>query len=433
MSEEVQTMNHLKETTQKVNGLTLHTVQTRKFKTLTYYFQFRSTIDRETVTQRALLSGLLKSATKHLPTIKKLNQRLDDLYGATLSSHVQKKGNDHILSIFIHGVNEKYLSNSGSISADTLALLAEAILDPLAENGAFDEGLVNQEKRTLKSRIEALYDDKMRFASQRLIDEMCEGEPFAIHTNGYIEDLDQITPSILYQTYQDMLKNDEMDLYIVGDSNPDSLLNAVQQQFVFDRTTPIYVDFEAERKRASEFKIIKESQDVEQGKLNLGYRSNIVFGDPDYYASQVFNGLFGGFPHSKLFMNVREKASLAYYATSRTESFKGLLIVMSGIEFENYDQATTIIEEQLKKMLAGDFTDLEMKQTKALLINSVLEGLDNPFSVIDLHYNHVLVKDSPPLDAYFSEIEKVTKEDVIKVAEKIQPDTIYFLTGKEEA
>ncbi len=425
-------MDYVKETKHTLRGFTLHTVETKKFKTVTYFFQFRSPINRKTVTQRALLSGLLKSATKPSPTIKQLNQRLADLYGASFSSHVQKKGNDHILTVFVHGVNERYLSGSESISAKSLALLAESILQPLTEGNAFDEALVNQEKRSLKNRIEALYDDKMRFASQRLIDEMCQDEPFSIHTNGYIEDLDGITPADLYQTYQNMLQNDEMDLFVIGDVEPEQIRKSVENTFEFEREERVQIPFDPELKLVKESQIVKESQEVEQGKLNIGYRTNILFGDADYYASQVFNGLFGGFAHSKLFMNVREKASLAYYATSRTESFKGLLIVMSGIEFENYDKAVTIIKEQLDAMRSGEFTDLEMKQTKALLINSVLEGLDSPYSMIELLYNHVLVKNSPPFEAYFKGIENVTREEVVKVAQKVAEDTIYFLQGKED-
>jgi predicted Zn-dependent peptidase len=424
-------MNFVKESSHSINGMTFHTVQTSKFKTVTYYLQFRSPIHRETVTQRSLLSGVLKSATLHSPTIKELNQRLDDLYGATLSSYLQKKGNDLVLSLYVNGVNDRYLSKSESISEKSLALLAEAIFQPLVKDGAFDEGLVNQEKRALKNRIEALYDDKMRFSSQRLIDEMCEGEPFSIHTNGYIEDLDAITPASLYQTYQDMLKNDEIDLYVVGDVDSENLVQSALSLFNFSREK-VEQPFNVERRSVNEPKVVKEQQDVEQGKLNIGYRTNIVMGDPDYYASQVFNGLFGGYAHSKLFMNVREKASLAYYCTSRTESYKGLLIVMSGIEFENYDQAVNIIEEQLEKMRQGEFTDLEMKQTKALLVNGILEGLDNPFSLIDILYNQVLVKESELLEAYFKGIEVVSKEDVVKVADKVQQDTIYFLEGKGE-
>ncbi|HET6872836.1 MAG TPA: pitrilysin family protein [Sporolactobacillaceae bacterium] len=422
-------MNFVKETSHAINGMTLHTVQTSKFKTVTYYLQFRSPIQRETVTQRSLLSGVLKSATLHSPTIKELNQRLDELYGATLSSYVQKKGNDHVISFYVNGVNDRYLSTPESISEKSLALLAEAIFQPLVKGNVFDEGLVNQEKRALKARIEALYDDKMRFASQRLIDEMCKDEPFSTHTNGYIDDLDAITPASLYQTYQEMLKTDEIDLYVVGDVRSEDLVPPVTNLFDFNRNK-VEHPLTIERKTVKDPKVVKEQQDVEQGKLNIGYRTNIVMGDPDYYASQVFNGLFGGYAHSKLFMNVREKESLAYYCSSRTESYKGLLIVMSGIEFENYDKAVAIIDEQLEKMRQGDFTDLEIKQTKALLVNGILEGLDNPFSLIDILYNQVLVKESDPLEAYFKGIEAVTKEDMVKVAQKVQKDTTYFLEGK---
>ena len=112
--------------------------------------------------------------------------------------------------------------------------------------------------------------------------------------------------------------------------------------------------------------------------MNIGFRTNICYGDEDYFALQVFNGLFGGFPHSKLFMNVRKKASLAYYAASRLESHKGLLMVMTGIETKNFDKALTIIKQQLQAMKNGDFNEEEMKQTKAVIQNQILRRWIRP-------------------------------------------------------
>ncbi|GGE46052.1 putative inactive metalloprotease YmfF [Pullulanibacillus camelliae] len=428
-------MNTINEEIVELAGYRLHIVKTNKFKTVTMVLQFCAPLEESTVTKRALLAHLLKSSTKKSPTSQQLQHRLDDLYGASLASQVQKKGHYHVLSIQINTANEKFLSESSSLLTESLHLLAEAVLEPnVTEQGAFDEAVFQREKRALRQRLLAVYDDKMRYASERLIDEMCAGEPFALHTNGTLEALEALTPTDVYDYYLEMLKTNSVDLYIVGDVDSDVIQSELKTLLHFNQNEHRPIGrLQDVDKRVVEPKYIKESQDIEQGKLNLGYRTHVVVGDPLYPASQVFNGLFGGFPHSKLFMNVREKASLAYYAVSRNESFKGLMLVMSGIEFANYDQALDIIHEQFKAMQEGAFSDHEIDQTKALLINSTLEALDSPFSVIDLLYQQVLSNDALVLDEWFDDIHRVNREDIIKVAQQTQLDTVYFLQGKERA
>jgi predicted Zn-dependent peptidase len=163
----------------------------------------------------------------------------------------------------------------------------------------------------------------------------------------------------------------------------------------------------------------------------MGYRTHIKYGDPDYYALQVFNGIFGGFSHSKLFHNVREKASLAYYVASRLESHKGLMMVMSGIEFKNFELAVNIIKEQMDAMRSGDFTDEEIEQTKAVIENQMLETLDTARGMVEILYHNVVSKINVPLDQWMKGMQESTKEDIIAVANKVNLDTIYFLTGME--
>ncbi len=176
-------------------------------------------------------------------------------------------------------------------------------------------------------------------------------------------------------------------------------------------------------------KEVKETQDLKQGKLNIGYRTNIVYGDPDYFALQVFNGLFGGFPHSKLFINVREKASLAYYAASRVESHKGLLMVMSGIENAKYQQAVSIIKEQMDVMKKGDFTEQDIDQTKAVIRNQFLETVDSARGLIEVLYHNVAAKTHVQLENWLDLVAKTTKDEIIDVGKKVELDTIYFLAG----
>src|SRR5690625_3623189 len=169
-----------------------------------------------------------------------------------------------------------------------------------------------------------------------------------------------------------------------------------------------------------------ERQNIQQAKLHLGYRTNCIYKDNDYPALQVFNGIFGGFPSSKLFINVREKNSLAYYAASRLESHKGLLLVFSGIAANDYEKAREIIELQMTAMRNGEFTEDELSETKDLIINQLLETLDHPQGIVELLYQQVIGDKVISPEELIEKIASVTVKDVIQVASNIQEDTIYL-------
>lgn len=409
-----------------LNGMRLHIIPTEKYKTNTIVFKMKAPLDKENVTKRALLPNVLQRNSKKHSTTALLRSYLDELYGATFYIDLAKKGDYHIISFTIEIANEKFLSHAEPLLQKAFEFLAEIVTKPNAENGAFEQNTVENEKRSLKQRIQSVYDDKMKYSSYRLIQEMCKDEPYELYVHGISDDVDTITAACLYEYYLQATAEDELDLYVVGDVQRDEVEKAVSSLFQFTERKPK----EAARTphMIKEEKEIIENQDVKQGKLNMGFRTNVYYGDKDYYALQVFNGIYGGFSHSKLFINVREKASLAYYAASRIESHKGLMLVMSGIDNKNYDQAVSIIKEQMKAMTNGDFTENEIGQTKAVIKNQLLETIDTSRGVVEILYHNVVSGAQIPLDDWLEEMEKVTKDDIVKIASKIQLDTIYFLT-----
>ncbi|AMX83977.1 zinc protease [Geobacillus subterraneus] len=416
-----------------VGPVRVHTISTDKYKTNTLVWKMKAPLAKETVTLRALLPYVLQSGTVDYPSVKALRTYLDELYGATLNVDLTKKGEDHIMTVRIDVANERFLPEQTPLLEKALQLLADLLFRPALEGGRFVEDIVAREKRALSQRIQAVYDDKMRYASMRLVQEMCKGEPYALSPNGELGDVDAITAEQLYRYYEQALAEDELDLYVIGDVDEETVLAAVKRRFSLpDRPQPARAPL-APAKARGEVNEVIERQDVKQGKLNIGYRTNVTYEDDDYYALQLFNGIFGGFSHSKLFINVREKASLAYYAASRLESHKGLLLVMSGIEPANYEKARRIIDEQMQAMKNGDFTDEEMAQTKAVIRNQLLETLDTPRGLVEVLYHNVVSTRKRPLDEWLAGTDGVMREDVVRVAEKVALDTVYFLTGMEGA
>jgi predicted Zn-dependent peptidase len=414
----------------ELKGFKLHVIPTEKYKTNTLIWKMKAPLTKEDVTKRALLPQVLQSSSGKYATTTALRSYLDELYGATLYVDLAKKGEYHIMSFSIEIANEKFLSDPSPLLKKGFELLAEILTNPNISGNAFDPETVEKEKRTLKQRIQSVFDDKMRYSNVRLIQEMCKGEPYALEVNGEAADVDAITPENLYDYYKSAFLEDEIDLYIIGDVNEEEVKKLVADLLQLEERTPKKLA-PKEININNQVNEIKEQQDVKQGKLNIGYRTNIVYGDPGYFALQVFNGIFGGFSHSKLFINVRERASLAYYAASRLESHKGLMMVMSGIDLKNYDQAVGIIHDQLEAMRNGDFTDQELSQTKAVIQNQILETIDTSRGLSEILYHNVVSDANISLDTWLEEMQKVSKEEIVGVAKKIEIDTIYFLTGSE--
>jgi len=376
-----------------------------------------------------LLPYVLQSNSKKYPSTGVLRGYLDELYGATFYVDLSKKGEYHTISFAIEIANERFLSDPTPLLKTAIDFLVEVLTNPNVENGAFQKETLEKEKRSLKQRIQSIYDDKMKYSNARLIEEMCKEEPYSLHVHGREEEVDPISGEELYSYFQTAFAEDELSLYIIGDIEEAKVEEMARGSLVFPARNPKSIVLN--KSVTVEEKVVKEEQDVKQGKLNIGYRTNITYGDEDYFALQVFNGIYGGFSHSKLFINVREKASLAYYAASRVESHKGLMMVMSGIDNRNFDQAVTIIKEQMQAMKNGDFSDGDIEQTKAVINNQLLETVDTARGIVEVLYHNEVAGQQIKLDEWLQRIESVTKEEVVKVANKIQLDTIYFLTGME--
>ncbi|MBT2215047.1 insulinase family protein [Virgibacillus dakarensis] len=421
-------MNKLTEEVFRENGFRLHVIPHQKHKTIAFVAKFRAPLDRDTITMRALLPYVLKQGTKAYPSRKELETQLDNLYGATLSIDGTKKGNNHIISVRLEVANDKFIADESTVMDNAVALLNEVIFHPNVENGAFSQAITDREKETLKQKMNALVDDKMSYANTRLIDEMCKDEIYRLHVHGYEEDLASITPENLYQYYQTAIQHDQLDIYVSGDVESNSMKEKFISSINRDADSGLATNQPEAAKRISKPDTVIEKQAVQQAKLHLGYRTNITYSDEDYFALQVFNGLFGGFPSSKLFINVREKHSLAYYASSRFESHKGLLMVFSGIAPKDYEQAKEIIEQQMEAMKKGDFTDKEIKETKGLIGNQLLETLDNQQGIIEMLYQQVIGNKQMSPEELIAGIKQVTKEEIVNVAKKMELDTVYLLT-----
>lgn len=425
-------MKIAKQYTKEMQGYRLHVLPSNKYKTISIVVKLKSVLSKETITKRALLPNVLQKATASYPSSRQLQGALEDLYGTGLSADAAKKGESHILTFRMEVVNDRYLKEEGSLLEKALHILHEVLYHPEKEEGGFLTAVFEREKETLRQRINSVKDDKMSYANIRLMDHMCEGEAYGVHAHGHSEDLESLSNEDLFTYYKDMIEKDDMDVYITGDIPREEVEELSDRYFSRESEQASGEGWQASDKQIETPREVIEHEEMSQGKLHIGFRTHTLFGEEDYYPLQVFNGIFGGFPSSKLFMNVREKHSLAYYAASRFESHKGLLFVFSGIDPNDYEQAKTIILDQKEAIETGEFTEEEVDEAKQQIIHQLKETMEHPYGLVEILYHQQLSGKSISADELFERLEQVTRKDVIRIAKKIQLDTIYFLTSKEK-
>lgn len=417
----------------QLQRIRLHVLPTKRFKTFAISLFAGLTLDEATVTPIALIPFVLRRGTANTPETIAFREKLDDLYGAGFGFDVYKRGDSQIVQFRMDVINDEFVSSNTSLLAASLQFLGDVVTDPLLEDNGFRHKYVDAEKTTLRKRLEAIVNDKIRYAAERCLEEMCADEPYRLHPLGKLEQIDSITPAFLYKQYEQWLENAALDLYVVGDTSLEEVTQLVTQAFKLKGGMPSSYSVPNVNQTVKEVKKVTERMEVSQGKLNMGLRTGVGYDDDAYPSLLMYNGILGGYPHSKLFLNVREKESLAYYAASRLDGHKGLCTIQSGIEFANYERAVAIIQEQLESMRRGNLSELELNQTKAMISNHLRELQDSAYEMIAYDFNSVLTGKERSAQQLLEQVQAVTADDIVKVAQGVQLDTIYFLRDRKEA
>lgn len=413
------------------NGMEIYHLKTDKFKTNTINFFFHDNLSRETAALNALVPAVLRRGCGKFPTFQEVALYLEELYGATFDCGVSKKGERQIIQFYMEFVSDKYTGKETAMFDKAFDLLYELVTAPVLENEAFKKEFVEQEKDNLIKLIESRVNDKVQYAVDRCFELMCSEEPFGVYEYGSVEDFKGIDGKKLYKRYRYFLERLPVSIFITGNIPEVSISRMLDKLKALKRGEVKALAETVIHSKTGEVKNAVDSMSVNQGKLSLGFRTNIPASSRDYYSLLVYNGILGGGVHSKLFQNVREKASLAYYAFSRLEKFKELMVISSGIEMQNRDKAYEIIIKQLEEIKSGNISDYEFDST----IKSIETGMeslkDNQLSMVDFYLSQLVAGTNDNFDTIIDRTKRVTKQDVIDVSNKIRLDTVYFLNANQ--
>ncbi|RSJ90569.1 EF-P 5-aminopentanol modification-associated protein YfmF [Streptococcus cristatus] len=412
-----------------IKGVHLHFIQSEKFKTNKIKVRFSAPMSEKTIAGRVLTASMLETSNALYPTSQAFREKLANLYGANYSTSLSRRGLVHYLDINLSFVRDQFLSRKNVLADEMLDFLKASFFFPLSNGKAFDTKTFEIEKRNVLTDLEAEIENHFYHAHRELNNLFYDLPEMRIPRVGTIELVEKETAETSFAAFQQMLNQDQIDFFFIGDFNEIAVREKIQEFQFSEREQPLQLSYQQNYSNITREKL--EQRDVNQSIVELAYHFSSQYGDRSHLPLIVLNGLLGGFAHSKLFVNVREKESLAYTISSNFDIFSGLMRIYAGIDRANRTKTIALINRQILDLKRGHFTDEELEQTKNMLKNSILLAQDRQNTLIERAYmSSVLGKKFLSLEAWLKALENVSKADLIEAAQQLKLQAIYFMEGK---
>ena len=402
----------------------------RKFKTSRLTVNLITGLTRDTASANALLPAVLSRGTVRHPDMESLSAAMDTLYGATVDSIVRKKGERQCVGFAAGFIDDAFTPHGERLLEPVAALTGEMLLEPLTHDGSFLPAYVDSEKANLIDTIRALRNDKGDWADIRLMQEMCAGEPYSILRLGDEASAAQLDHRTLYRRSGELLSSARVEVLYCGSAERQRVEDAVLAALAaLPRSGAASLPPMEQLPPRETPRRVTEVMDVNQGKLALGYRCTTK----DVPAMILANLIFGGTSNSKLFLNVREKLSLCYYASSSYARSKNIMTVSSGVEQKDCDRAMEEIARQLAAVQNGQWEDWEQEGALQSMLSSLTSLPDSQSALENYYLGQIATDCGETPEELAAALRQVTKERIMAAAQTARLDTVYFLHGKEEA
>lgn len=415
-------------------GVWLSHLHSDKFKTACLSLSLLTQLERETASMNALIPYVLRRGSTHYPDMQAISQRLEELYGTAIEPVVRRVGEIQCLGFYASIPEGEFIPGGEDLLHHAAALLGELLLSPATRGGLLLPDYVESEKEKLLDMIRSRVNEKVNYSLIRCIEEMCCCEDYAVGRFGGEAECGAIHYQKLTRQYRTLLQSCPIELFYCGRAGAkqvaaalkDALMPLPRGEINYDIGTDVRMNALEAQPRT-----VEETIDVSQGKLVIGFRLGEYMEEPDAAALSVFNCAFGGGSTSKLFMNVRERLSLCYYASSILDRHKGLLLVASGIEFDKLEAVKSEIFAQLDALRRGELSDEELKAARAGVASDLRALTDSQGNLEGFYLSQAIAgPDCGPLE--LAELaENVSREQIAQIAKSVECDLIYFLKGPE--
>ena len=412
-------------------GVTLRFFADSRFKQGCLSFQLVRPMAADEAAMNALLPAVLLRGTKQYPDLRAITLHLDDLYGASVSALVRRIGDYQTTGLYCGFMEDRYAMDGDAILAPMVDFLRQLLLEPVMEGDGFSVEFVESEKKNLISTIESELNDKRVYAGAQLLKTMCPEDAFGIPRLGDKASVEKVDAATLYAHYRRILRESRIELFYVGAATPEQIIPLLKN--MLSGIERCYVNLpEQTAFRDAGGQHTRESMDITQSKLCMGFVTPVTNRTKEFAAMQLLNTVFGAGMTSKLFMNVREKMSLCYSIGSGYYGTKGIVTVSAGIDAEQEETVRSEILRLLQLCRDGDITAEELTAAREAVLSGLRTVHDSPGSIEGYYSTAALSGIALCLDEYRQAVGKVQIADVVAAAKTLQLHSSFFLQGVGE-
>lgn len=406
-------------------------VKTDKFKTCRVNVSLAMPLDKN-VSSRAILPFMFQRRCAKYPDFTSFSRVLDELYGASVSAGVLKRGEAQILSFGLTAIDDRFALDGDKVALECMELLLNMIFEPITDGESFPADIIEQEKRLLTEVIMNEQNDKRRYAMLKCEEAMFADEAYGINRFGTVEKVNALTPESVYAAWRDVLERSTVQITMVSSMSPEPVAQLIESKFGRIDRHPVKIETQFITGLPKP-EYVTESMPLKQGKLVMGFRTGMRNEDDMMPAIRVAVDIFGGGTYSKLFSVVREKMSLCYYCSAGLFNSKGVVMVQSGIEDANEEKAKNEIVNQLSLTANGEFTDEDFASSIKSLTDTILSSSDTPEEICSWYASQILRDKMKSPEEFVDEIRNVDRDEVVRAAKTIMLDTVFMLKSNGEA
>lgn len=408
----------------------LHMIKTKRFKEIKVRVIFRNKIKKEEITIRNFLGDMLTYSSKKYKTARELAIASQELYSLNVSYNGYRTGNYNVSNFLLSFLDPKYTEKD--MFEKSIAFLSDILFNPNVNNRKFNKESFEIIKSLSLQRIDSVKENTKTYSTIRMLENMDNEAPFSYRSFGYKEDLLKITEEDLYDYYDKFIKDNIIDIFVLGNIDFEYTDKVIKENFKFhnlriDKINP-YIDC---IKSPRKIRTIIEKDDSKQSKLSIGCRLVKLNNYERKYPLTLFNIILGSGTDSKFFKEIREQHSLAYYIYSVCNKPDNTMIISSGINRNDMNKVVKLVKEKLKDMRTGKFSEEDLEKAKILFKTSIEEIEDQQYTLMEAYYA-MSILDVDDIETRKKKMLEVTKEEIIKVAKKVKIDTIYLLEGTND-
>ncbi len=405
-------------------GVSLHVIPSEKFKDIGIFVRFIQPLREDTATMYSLLALMMSDRLQKYPTKQSISTHLDQLYGMGVGAQTIGYGQSQVLELRLRMIHPRF-ADTDNFLEQGFDFLKQMVCFPL-----LNEECLKEAKQVLLAKLKRMRDDASQFVVSQGLKLAGKGFPLGISALGEEKMVDQVTLEDIKEAHRRLLDENGLDIIICGDLNENEVLECIRAKFDFKPRLNVNKTYYAIDTQGT-CKEIREEREIPQSSLIKVYFTHTDVKDPNYYALRVLNAMLGQYSTSLLFQNVREKNSLCYSIYSSLISFDGALGIVTGTNKKDIDQVLSLIDEQIDCLKRNLFDDDLLSVSKTMIINSLRAGDDNMNSLAALQFQNDLLERNYTNETIIECIEKVTREEIAEMAERLEHKATYIVMSEE--